>query len=128
MNLFVCPALLLGYFRSFRILYRCTPEISSETRPFPRAPQQYGDRAQLQAGFNLVTNYHQPEKEMAVLVQVGVSYQSDLRKVDQITIEVAREVMREVEGGARIRALHSLPHLQRHPARARIHRPVLDQT
>jgi small-conductance mechanosensitive channel len=49
----------------------------------------------------LVTNYHQPEKEMAVLVQVGVSYHSDLKKVERITIDVAREVMREVEGGVR---------------------------
>jgi small-conductance mechanosensitive channel len=49
----------------------------------------------------LVTNYHQPEKEMSVLVQVGVSYQSDLKKVERITIEVAREVMRDVEGGVR---------------------------
>jgi small-conductance mechanosensitive channel len=49
----------------------------------------------------LVTNYHQPEKEMSVLVQVGVSYQSDLKKVEQITIDVAQEVMQEVEGGVR---------------------------
>jgi small-conductance mechanosensitive channel len=49
----------------------------------------------------LVTNYHQPEKEMSVLVQVGVSYQSDLNKVERVTIDVAREVMREVEGGVR---------------------------
>jgi small-conductance mechanosensitive channel len=49
----------------------------------------------------LVTNYHQPEKEMSVLVQVGVSYQSDLKKVEQITIEVAREVLQSVEGGVR---------------------------
>jgi small-conductance mechanosensitive channel len=49
----------------------------------------------------LVTNYHQPEKEMSVLVQVGVSYQSDLQKVEQITIDVARDVMRKVEGGVR---------------------------
>jgi small-conductance mechanosensitive channel len=48
----------------------------------------------------LVTNYYQPEKEMAVLVQVGVSYQSDLNKVEQVTIDVAKEVMREVKGGA----------------------------
>ncbi len=47
----------------------------------------------------LVTNYYQPEKEMSVLVQVGVSYISDLKKVEKITIEVAREVMREVNGG-----------------------------
>lgn len=49
----------------------------------------------------LVTNYYQPEKEMAVLVQVGVGYQSDLMKVEQTTIEVGREVMREVKGGVR---------------------------
>jgi small-conductance mechanosensitive channel len=47
----------------------------------------------------LVTNYYQPDKELAVLIQVGVSYQSDLKKVEQTTIEVAREVMREVKGG-----------------------------
>jgi small-conductance mechanosensitive channel len=49
----------------------------------------------------LVTNYYQPEKEMAVLVEVGVGYQSELKKVEQTTIEVAREVMHEVKGGVR---------------------------
>lgn len=47
----------------------------------------------------IVTNYYQPEKEMAVLVQIGVSYDSDLKKVEQVTIEVAREVLKEVPGG-----------------------------
>lgn len=47
----------------------------------------------------IVTNYYQPEKEMAVLVQVGVSYDSDLEKVERLTIEVAREIMKEVPGG-----------------------------
>ncbi len=47
----------------------------------------------------LVTNYYQPEKEMSVLVQVGVSYQSDLKKVEQVTIDVVKEVLREVKGG-----------------------------
>ena len=36
---------------------------------------------------------------MAVLVQVGVHYDSDLEKVEKVTIEVAKEVMREVKGG-----------------------------
>ena len=44
-------------------------------------------------------NYHLPEKEMMVLVEVGVSYDSDLEKVERVTIEVAKEVMREVTGG-----------------------------
>ncbi|HEY4716101.1 MAG TPA: mechanosensitive ion channel family protein [bacterium] len=47
----------------------------------------------------LITNYYMPEKELAVLVQVGVSYGSDLLKVEQVTIEVAKEVMKSVLGG-----------------------------
>jgi len=46
----------------------------------------------------IITNYHLPDKEMAVLVQVGVSYDSDLEKVERVTIEVGKEVMREVPG------------------------------
>ncbi len=44
-------------------------------------------------------NYYQPQKEMAVLVQVGVSYDSDLKIVEKVTIEVAKEVMKEIPGG-----------------------------
>jgi len=47
----------------------------------------------------LITNYYMPEKELAVLVNLGVSYSSDLNKVERVTIEVAREVMKEVPGG-----------------------------
>lgn len=47
----------------------------------------------------IITNYCLPEKEMAVLVQVGVSYDSDLVQVEKVTMEVAKEVMREVPGG-----------------------------
>jgi small-conductance mechanosensitive channel len=47
----------------------------------------------------IVTNYHLPEKEMAVLLQVGVSYDSDLKRVEEVTIGVARDVMKRVAGG-----------------------------
>ena len=47
----------------------------------------------------VITNYYQPERNMAVLVQVGVSYASDLQKVEKVTIEVGKEVMRTVQGG-----------------------------
>jgi small-conductance mechanosensitive channel len=47
----------------------------------------------------IVTNYDRPDKELAVLVQVGVSYDSDLEKVEAVTLEVARGVMQEIEGG-----------------------------
>jgi len=46
-----------------------------------------------------VINYYLPEKEMSVLVQVGVSYDSDLKKVERVTVEVGKEVMRGVPGG-----------------------------
>ncbi len=47
----------------------------------------------------IVTNYYLPVMELAVLVQVGVHYDSDLENVERITIEVAEEVMKEVRGG-----------------------------
>jgi small-conductance mechanosensitive channel len=47
----------------------------------------------------ILTNYYLPDQELAVLVPVGVSYGSDLARVEAVTIEVAREVMREVRGG-----------------------------
>jgi small-conductance mechanosensitive channel len=46
-----------------------------------------------------VRNFYQPTKDLAVLVEVGVSYDSDLAKVERVTIEVAREIMRTVSGG-----------------------------
>lgn len=46
-----------------------------------------------------ITNYYTPEKEMACLVQVGVSYNSDLEKVERVTIEVAKEVLSKTPGG-----------------------------
>ena len=46
-----------------------------------------------------ITNYYLPETEMAVLVQVGVDYDSDLKKVETVTREVAREVLQTVPGG-----------------------------
>jgi small-conductance mechanosensitive channel len=47
----------------------------------------------------LITNYNLPETEQSALVQVGVSYGSDLVKVERITIEVAKQVLAEVTGG-----------------------------
>ncbi len=47
----------------------------------------------------IVTNYYLPEKEMACLVQVGVSYDSNLEKVERVTIDVGRQVLKKVTGG-----------------------------
>jgi len=46
-----------------------------------------------------IINYYRPQKEMAARVQVGVSYDSDLDHVERVTVEVAREVLRDTPGG-----------------------------
>jgi len=46
----------------------------------------------------IVTSFFQPDKEMSVLVGVSVSYDSDLEKVERVTVEVAKSVLREVPG------------------------------
>jgi small-conductance mechanosensitive channel len=47
----------------------------------------------------VVKNYALPEAEQSTLVEVGVSYDSDLDAVERITIEVARRTLRETAGG-----------------------------
>lgn len=48
---------------------------------------------------SVFTNYCQPSKELAVTVQLGVHYGSDLDQVERVTLEVAREVLTRVVGG-----------------------------
>jgi small-conductance mechanosensitive channel len=47
----------------------------------------------------IVVNHHLPSPDLAVLVEVGVDYASDLRHVERIVVEVGRDVMREITGG-----------------------------
>ncbi|HKY22998.1 MAG TPA: mechanosensitive ion channel family protein [Vicinamibacterales bacterium] len=47
----------------------------------------------------IVTNYHLPERELAVVLDASVDYGSDLDKVERITTEVGRDVMHNVPGG-----------------------------
>ena len=48
----------------------------------------------------ILTNYDMPEPQIAVVIPVGVSYDSDLDKVEAVTIEVAGAVMEQLEGSA----------------------------
>jgi small-conductance mechanosensitive channel len=48
---------------------------------------------------SIVTNYHSPEHELVVTIDASVDYASDLDRVEAITIDVARDVMRTVQGG-----------------------------
>jgi small-conductance mechanosensitive channel len=47
----------------------------------------------------IVVNYYDPAQELSILIEVGVSYDSDLEHVERVTIEVCKEVMTEVAGG-----------------------------
>jgi small-conductance mechanosensitive channel len=49
----------------------------------------------------IVTNISLPLAEIVVPVTVGVAYDSDLEKVERVTIEVAREAQASVEGASR---------------------------
>ena len=47
----------------------------------------------------VVTNFSLPRRRLFIRLPVGVSYDSDLEQVEAVTIDVARSVLREVEGG-----------------------------
>ena len=46
----------------------------------------------------ILTNYDMPEPQIAVIIPVGVSYDSDLEKVETVTVAVAADVMERLEG------------------------------
>lgn len=46
----------------------------------------------------VVENYHLPRKRVTITVDVGVSYASDLEKVERVTLQVAKEVQKKVPG------------------------------
>jgi small-conductance mechanosensitive channel len=47
----------------------------------------------------IVVNTHLPSQDLAVLVEAGVDYDSDLRHVERVIVEVGREVMTKIPGG-----------------------------
>ncbi|MBM4048511.1 MAG: mechanosensitive ion channel family protein [Planctomycetes bacterium] len=47
-----------------------------------------------------LTNYYLPRQELSVPVPCGVAYDSDLQRVEDVAVEVGREVMQRVPGAA----------------------------
>lgn len=47
----------------------------------------------------ILTNFHRPDPELAVLLDMGFSYGTDLARVEAVVTEVAAEVMEQVPGG-----------------------------
>lgn len=50
---------------------------------------------------SIVKNFALPDMDNSVLVPVGVSYGSDLKHVERVTIEVATEIQQTIEGAVR---------------------------
>ncbi len=47
---------------------------------------------------NIITNNSLPALEMSMVIQCGVSYKSDLEKVEKVTIDVAKKIQKNVSG------------------------------
>ncbi len=47
---------------------------------------------------NIITNNSLPALEMSMVIQCGVSYKSDLEKVEKATIDVAKKIQKNVSG------------------------------
>ena len=45
-----------------------------------------------------MTNYSRPRDDIVIVVPIGVGYESDLQKVEDVTVEVAKEVMERIDG------------------------------
>lgn len=50
---------------------------------------------------SIIVNNFLPEQDIAALVQVGVAYGSDLKKVEEVTIDVARRIQKTVPGAVK---------------------------
>jgi small-conductance mechanosensitive channel len=48
-----------------------------------------------------IVNYDRPDKELSFVVEVGTAYDSDLEKVERVTLETARDTMAHVPGAAK---------------------------
>lgn len=44
-----------------------------------------------------ITNYSMPRKDIVISIPVGVAYDSDLDKVERVTLDVAKEVMAQID-------------------------------
>ena len=50
---------------------------------------------------SIITNVSYPQKEMGVIVQCGVAYDSDLDKVEKTTLDVAKKIQETVPGAVK---------------------------
>lgn len=80
-----------GYIKDVTWRYTTIQELSNNVTIVPNSALA----SAVTANFNL------PNTELGIAVDVAVAYNSDLRHVEQVTVEVAQEVMREVDGAVK---------------------------
>ncbi len=78
-----------GYVTDVELKYTVIKDINNNTIVIPNSQI-------IDASFK---NYSLPEKEMLIPITIGVNYESDLEKVEQITLNIAKEIMLNIEGG-----------------------------
>ncbi len=50
---------------------------------------------------SIIVNYYSPDREMGITVPVSVSYESDLARVEKVTVEVAAETLKSTTGAVK---------------------------
>jgi small-conductance mechanosensitive channel len=48
-----------------------------------------------------IINYSMPKQDFSIWIPCGVAYESDLKKVEKVTLEVAREIQKTVKGAVK---------------------------
>lgn len=48
---------------------------------------------------SIITNYAQPYASCSIIIPIGVSYNSNLQHVEEVTLEVAKQILRDNKGG-----------------------------
>ena len=76
-------------------------EIGTRTTKIRTLPNTFIIIPNAKLSQSIITNYSVPEPEMSVVVPVGVSYNSDLEKVEKVTIKVAKEIQQTVPGAVK---------------------------
>jgi len=47
---------------------------------------------------SIITNYSAPQQETGIVIQCGVGYGSDLKKVEKVTVDVAKKIQKKIKG------------------------------
>lgn len=76
-------------------------EIGTRTTKIRTLPNTFIIIPNAKLSQSVITNYSVPEPEMSVIVPIGVSYSSDLEKVEKVTVKVAKEVLHTVPGAVK---------------------------